>query len=75
MMNLFAKDGSSKLVPKCNYPLTGLACVNRVYTNHALFILVEGAVVVAETFGVGLDELSDRLEVELVGPQDVNPHD
>ena len=37
MMNLFAKDGTAKLVPQCTYPLTGLRCVSRVYTDHAIF--------------------------------------
>ena len=32
MMNLFAKDGTAKLVPECTYPLTGVRCVSRVYT-------------------------------------------
>ena len=35
MMSLFAKDGSAKLVPECSYPLTGLGCVSRVYTDYA----------------------------------------
>jgi 3-oxoadipate CoA-transferase beta subunit len=35
MMSLFGKDGRPKLVPQCTYPLTGLGCVTRVYTDHA----------------------------------------
>ena len=37
MMTLFAKDGTAKLVGECTYPLTGLRCVRRVYTDHAIF--------------------------------------
>ena len=60
MMNLFAKDGSAKLVADCTYPLTGLRCVSRVYTDHALFeIALDGSGVrVLETFGTSLTDLN-----------------
>ncbi|MEU7867241.1 3-oxoacid CoA-transferase subunit B [Dactylosporangium sp. NPDC049140] len=67
MMSLFARDGSPKLVPACTYPLTGLACVSRVYTEHAVFRLGPSGVVVAETFGTTVDELRARLAVPLLG--------
>jgi 3-oxoadipate CoA-transferase, beta subunit len=66
MMNLFAKDGAPKLTPTCTYPLTGRACVRRVYTDHALFELGGDGVVVLETFGTTLDALRARLDVPLV---------
>jgi 3-oxoadipate CoA-transferase beta subunit len=65
MMDLFSKDGSPKLVPQCTYPLTGLGCVDRVYTDFATFVLESGRVRVAETFGVTVGELADRLDVDL----------
>ena len=65
MMTLFAKDGSPKLVPACRYPLTGVGCVDRVYTDHATFQLGPGGVRVLETFGVSYADLADRLDVEL----------
>ena len=37
MMDLLTKQGESKLVERCSYPLTGLACVKRVYTDLATF--------------------------------------
>lgn len=37
MMDLLTKQGQSKLVRQCSYPLTGLACVKRVYTDLATF--------------------------------------
>ncbi len=61
MMSLFAKDGSPKLVPSCTYPLTGRACVSRVYTDVATFLITPGGVQVRETFGISFDELSSRL--------------
>jgi 3-oxoadipate CoA-transferase beta subunit len=37
MMDLLTKSGESKIVRECTYPLTGLACVKRVYTDLATF--------------------------------------
>ncbi|MCL8251738.1 3-oxoacid CoA-transferase subunit B [Aeromicrobium fastidiosum] len=65
VMSLFAKDGTAKLVRACTYPLTGLACVSRVYTEHATFVVGADGATVVETFGIGVDELRDRLDVDL----------
>jgi 3-oxoadipate CoA-transferase beta subunit len=65
MMTLFAKDGAPKLVPECTYPLTGVGCVSRVYTDLAVFEVAGGTVVVLETFGTSYAELADRLTVPL----------
>lgn len=35
MMDLLTKQGQSKLVAQCSYPLTALACVKRVYGDLA----------------------------------------
>jgi 3-oxoadipate CoA-transferase beta subunit len=61
MMSLFARDGSPKLVPACTYPLTGVGCVSRVYTDHAVFALHDGQVEVVETYGVTANDLMKRL--------------
>ena len=37
MMDLLTKQGQSKLVAQCTYPLTAPACVKRVYTDLACF--------------------------------------
>ena len=63
MMSLFAKDGAPKLVPECTYPLTGVACVSRVYTDLATFLVGPAGVTVVETFGISVAALADRLEV------------
>ena len=68
MMSLFAKDGSPKLVPSCTYPLTGVGCVDRVYTEHAVFEITPEGVVVRETFGTSYEELEDRLDVPVRRP-------
>ena len=65
MMTLFSKNGQPKLVPECTYPLTGLGCVSRVYTDLATFQITGDEVVVTETFGISLEELTSRLAVQL----------
>ena len=35
MMDLLTKQGQSKVVERCTYPLTGLACVKRIYSDLA----------------------------------------
>ena len=51
MMTLLARDGSPKLVPECSYPLTGVGCVTRVYTDRAVLDLTDEGVVVRDLFG------------------------
>lgn len=65
MMSLFTKDGAPKLVPRSTYPLTGLACVSRVYTDHGLFTITPDGVAIGQTYGLTIDELEDRLDFEI----------
>ncbi|WP_019937072.1 3-oxoacid CoA-transferase subunit B [Bordetella sp. FB-8] len=51
MMDLLTKDGQSKLVQTCSYPLTGMRCVSRVYTDMAVFDLDNGDITVIDMFG------------------------
>jgi 3-oxoadipate CoA-transferase beta subunit len=67
MMTLFAKDGSAKLVPTCSYPLTGLGCVSRVYTDAATFEVGPDGARVTETFGISVADLAARLDVTIDG--------
>ncbi|MBA2935533.1 3-oxoacid CoA-transferase subunit B [Sphingomonas sp. CGMCC 1.13654] len=58
MMELLTKQGESKLVEACTYPLTGLACVGRAYTDLAVFdVGADGARVVEAVEGLSIDEL------------------
>lgn len=66
MMPLFARDGSPKLVETCTYPLTGLACVSRVYTDHAVFTVDDDGLRVRDTYGLSPAELRDRLGLPLL---------
>ena len=47
--------GSSKLVEECDYPLTAPACVDRVYTNLAIFDFVPGGEPRLVECGPGVD--------------------
>jgi 3-oxoadipate CoA-transferase beta subunit len=42
------KTGEPKLVEACSFPLTGVACVTRVYTSHAIVDIVNGRFVLRE---------------------------
>ncbi|MGO1319131.1 MAG: 3-oxoacid CoA-transferase subunit B [Galactobacter sp.] len=66
MMGLFTRAGESKLVEALTYPVTGLGCVTRVYTESAVFELGGEAVVVRSTHGISFEELAERLPVRLV---------
>lgn len=58
MMELLTRKGQCKLVEHCSYPLTGIACVSRVYTDVAVFELDGNGVRVSECVeGFGLDDL------------------
>jgi 3-oxoadipate CoA-transferase, beta subunit len=66
LMTLFSKDGSPKMVPECTYPLTGVACVSRVYTDYGVFVLTDHGVMARETYGIGHDDLAERLRIRFV---------
>ncbi len=58
MMELLSKTGESKLVEQCTYPLTGIACVDRVYSDLAVIDITPEALLVREMVeGLSLDEL------------------
>ena len=65
MMTLFAKDGSPKLVEACSYPLTGLACVTRLYTDLATFELGPDGARLLSTYGADVGVLAERLGLDL----------
>ncbi|MGC1443306.1 MAG: 3-oxoacid CoA-transferase subunit B [Burkholderiaceae bacterium] len=59
MMEHLTRDGQSKLVDKCTYPLTGVGCVARVYTDLAVIdITPDGFVVTEMVSGLSFDELA-----------------
>lgn len=66
MMTLLTRDGRSKLVPECTMPLTGVRCVSRIYTDHAVFLIEPGGVVVRDLFGITFTDLQALVDVPLV---------
>ncbi|QTF72660.1 3-oxoacid CoA-transferase subunit B [Arthrobacter woluwensis] len=68
MMSLLTRDGTSKLVETCTYPLTGVGCVTRVYTERAVFLIGPDGVTVRETFGCTVEELRTLVPVPLLTP-------
>jgi len=58
MMEHQTKAGESKIVERCTYPLTGVGCVKRVYTDLAtLAISPDGVTAVDWVDGLSFDEL------------------
>ena len=70
IMEHTTKDGRSKIVERCGYPLTGLRCVTRVYTNLAVLDVAPGqGFVVRETApSVDFDTLQARSAARLHRP-------
>ncbi|MFB2579857.1 3-oxoacid CoA-transferase subunit B [Herbiconiux sp. P15] len=84
MTDLLTRDGASKLVAACTYPLTGVACVSRVYTDRAVFDVAgpgsaASGLTVTELFGdTTVDELRTLTGLDLTdatNPTDATPTD
>ena len=66
MMEHLTKGGESKIVGRLSYPVTGLACVDRIYTDLAVVDVAPQGLVVREIVpGLALDELARLTGVAL----------
>jgi len=58
MMDLLTKKGESKVVERCSYPLTGIGCVKRIYTELCtLACTPDGLVLIDAVEGLAHAEL------------------
>ncbi len=74
MMEHQTKGGESKIVQRCSYPLTGIGCVNRIYTDLAVIdVTGDGLRVVEMIPGLAFDELQRLTGVPLLGPREAVP--
>jgi 3-oxoadipate CoA-transferase beta subunit len=66
MMDLLTKQGQSKLVQACTYPLTGIGCVKRVYTDLATFACTpQGLELIDVVDGLSVNALSELMGLPL----------
>jgi 3-oxoadipate CoA-transferase beta subunit len=67
MMEHLTKSGESKIVQRCSYPLTGIGCVSRIYTDLAVIdVTPQGLKLVEYVDGLTFDELQRLTGVPLL---------
>jgi 3-oxoadipate CoA-transferase beta subunit len=72
IMDHLAKDNKPKLVKQCSLPLTGVACVTRVYTSLAVIDVENERLVLREKLPeMSIDDLQALTGAELIVPRDV----
>ena len=66
MMEHTTKSGETKIVPRCTYPLTGVGCVSRIYTELAVLDITPAGVLLVESVeGLSFDDLQARTGVPI----------
>ena len=66
MMDLLSKKGESKIVERCTYPLTGVACVKRIYTDLCtLECTPQGLKLIDTVEGLGRAELETLINLPI----------
>jgi 3-oxoadipate CoA-transferase beta subunit len=69
-----ARNGASKIVAHCSYPLTGIGCVNRIYTDLAVLDVGEHGLIVREIVaGMSFAQLQACTDAPLLMPPEANP--
>ena len=68
MMDLLTKKGESKVVAHCAYPLTGMACVKRIYTDLCtLECTAQGLRLIDIVQGLSKAELEQLIQLPIAG--------
>ncbi len=71
MMEHLTKSGQSKIVERCTYPLTAVACVDRIYTDLAVIDVTPAGLAVREMVdGLAFEELVRLTGVPLKAPSE-----
>ena len=67
MMEHRTKSGESKIVADCSYPLTGMGCVRRIYTDLAVLEITPAGIKVLERVeGLSFEALQAATDVPLL---------
>lgn len=67
MMEHLTKKGECKIVKTCTYPLTGIGCINRIYSDLAVMdVTAQGLVVREIVAGLTPQQLQEITPVELI---------
>ena len=66
-MEHVTKKGEKKILEKCNLPLTGVRCVNRIITDYAVIdVTAEGLELMEVTPGVSVEQVQQLMEPKLL---------
>lgn len=66
MMEHLTKTGECKIVKECSYPVTGVNCVSRIYTDLAVIDITKQGLIVTEMVeGLSFEELQKITPVKL----------
>ena len=69
MMEHQTRSGEHKIVERCTYPLTGIGCVSRIFTDIAVIDVTPGGLLAREWVeGLSFDELRSRTGAPLLAP-------
>lgn len=67
MMSHLTKQGESKIVKSCTYPVTGVACVDRIYTDLAILDIADSGILVRQIVAdISFAQLQKVTAVKLV---------